>query len=94
VTSPDRRAGERRFLQVADVAEVLSMKHQHVLALLRRGEIRGVQVGGRGQWRGEDVELDAYIDRLYAPADQTQADQTQADQTQAGQTQADTRAHH
>jgi excisionase family DNA binding protein len=62
----DRSARDRRFLQVADVAEVLSTTSQHVLTLLRRGDIRGIQIGGRGQWRVEDVELDAYIDRLYA----------------------------
>ena len=34
-------------------------------ALIKRGEIEGIQIGGRGQWRIEDVKLDEYIERMY-----------------------------
>lgn len=68
-----RPAGERRFLTVADVAEVLNMRPATVVALVRRGDLRGIQVGGRGQWRVEDVELDAYIARLYEERDRARA---------------------
>jgi hypothetical protein len=33
--------------------------------LVRSGDLRGIQVGGRNQWRVEDVELEDYIKRQY-----------------------------
>ena len=35
---------------------------------------RGIQIGGRGQWRIEDVELEGYISRQYEQADATRVD--------------------
>jgi excisionase family DNA binding protein len=70
----DRPTADRRFLTVADVADVLNMKPATVKELIKRGELRGIQVGGRGQWRVEDVELDAYIQRLYDERDRIHAD--------------------
>ncbi|MDP9445168.1 MAG: helix-turn-helix domain-containing protein [Actinomycetota bacterium] len=55
-----------RFLQLSDVAEVLNISQAQVYALVRRGDIRAVKIGGRGQWRVEIRELEAYIERLYA----------------------------
>ena len=54
-----------RFLQLADVAEVLNISVNQVYALVRRGELVGVKIGGRGQWRVEAEQLEAYIRRLY-----------------------------
>jgi excisionase family DNA binding protein len=54
-----------RFLQLADVAEVLNISVNQVYALVRRGELVGVKIGGRGQWRVEAEQLEAYIGRLY-----------------------------
>lgn len=54
-----------RFLTVTDVAEILATSTVQVYALLRRGELRGIQIGGRGQWRVETVELEAFIQRMY-----------------------------
>ena len=31
-----------------------------------RGDLPAIKVGGRGQWRVETVELEAYIQRMYA----------------------------
>jgi excisionase family DNA binding protein len=59
-----------RFLQLADVAEILNISGAQVYALVRRGELRGIKIGGRGQWRVEGSELEAYIQRAYADADQ------------------------
>ena len=59
-----------RFLQLADVAEVLSVSDTQVYALVRSGELRAIKLGGRGRWRVERTELQAYIDRMY---DQTRA---------------------
>jgi excisionase family DNA binding protein len=58
-------ATNQRFLQLADVAEILNTSAAQVYALVRRGDIRAVKLGGRGQWRVEATELEAYIERLY-----------------------------
>ncbi|HET7172778.1 MAG TPA: helix-turn-helix domain-containing protein [Nocardioidaceae bacterium] len=57
---------DRRFLTLADVAEILSISMAQVYALVRRGELRAIKVGGRGQWRVETTELDRYIADAYA----------------------------
>ena len=54
-----------RFLTLADVAEVLNVSLSQARALVRSGELRAIQVGGRNQWRVEDAELEAYIQRMY-----------------------------
>ena len=58
-----------RFLTLPDVAEVLNISGAQVYALVRRGELRAIKIGGRGQWRVEASELEAYIQRAYADAD-------------------------
>lgn len=55
-----------RFLQLADVAEVLSISGAQAYALVRSGELPAIKVGGRGQWRVEAAELERYIERCYA----------------------------
>lgn len=58
-----------RFLTLADVAEILNVTVRQVYALVRSGELRGIQIGGRGQWRVENDQLEAYIARQYARAE-------------------------
>lgn len=60
-----------RFLTLADVAEILATSTAQVYALVRRGELRAIKIGGRGQWRVETVELEAFIKRMY---DQVEAE--------------------
>jgi hypothetical protein len=36
-----------------------------VYALVRRGDLPAIKIGGRGQWRVEDTELEAYIAGAY-----------------------------
>lgn len=55
-----------RFLTLNDVAEVLNTSLAQVTALVQRGEIRAIKIGGRGQWRVEQVELERFIERMYA----------------------------
>ena len=55
-----------RFLTLADVAEVLNVTPRQAYALVRSGDLRGIQIGGRSQWRVEAVELEDYISRQYA----------------------------
>ncbi|QNN53605.1 helix-turn-helix domain-containing protein [Nocardioides mesophilus] len=57
---------EPRFLTLADVAEILATTVSQVRALVRSGELRAIQIGGRGQYRVETVELEDYIQRMYA----------------------------
>lgn len=54
-----------RFLQLADVAEILNTSTAQVYALVRRGELPAIKIGGRGQWRVETSELEAFIQRSY-----------------------------
>ncbi|MGB9375534.1 MAG: helix-turn-helix domain-containing protein [Jiangellales bacterium] len=56
----------RRFLTLADVAEVLSTSANQVYALVRSGDLVAIKIGGRGQWRVEESELENYIARMYA----------------------------
>ena len=54
-----------RFLQLADVAEILNTSTAQVYALVRRGELPAIKIGGRGQWRVETSELEEFIQRSY-----------------------------
>jgi excisionase family DNA binding protein len=58
--------GTPRFLTLADVAEVLSTSSAQVYALVRRGDLPAIKIGGRGQWRVESSVLEDYIQRMYA----------------------------
>ena len=59
-------ASTPRFLTLADVAEILNTSSAQVYALVRRGDLPAIKIGGRGQWRVETTELEAYIQRAYA----------------------------
>jgi excisionase family DNA binding protein len=54
-----------RFLLLADVAEILNISAVQARALVLSGELPAIKVGGRGQWRIETAELEAYIERKY-----------------------------
>lgn len=54
-----------RFLTLTDVGEVLNISSAQTYALVRSGALRAIKVGGRGQWRVESTELEAYITRCY-----------------------------
>jgi excisionase family DNA binding protein len=56
---------EPRFLTLADVAEVLNTSVSQVYALVRSNELKGIKIGGRGQWRVERDQLEDYIKRMY-----------------------------
>lgn len=68
-------------MQLADVAEILNISSAQVYALVRRNEIRAVKIGGRGQWRVEATELEAYIERLYAETEKFVAEHPFVDET-------------
>ncbi|WP_300403541.1 helix-turn-helix domain-containing protein [Nocardioides sp.] len=58
-------SGTPRFLTLADVAEVLSTSSAQVYAMVRRGELAAIKIGGRGQWRVESSKLEEYIAQMY-----------------------------
>lgn len=58
-----------RFVPLEYVMDELSISKSQAYALVRSGDLRAIQVGGRGQWRVDLVELEAYIERCYAAAD-------------------------
>lgn len=60
---------DKRFLQLPDVAETLDVSMRQVYALVQRGDLRAIKIGGRGQWRVEASELEDYIRRCYAETD-------------------------
>ncbi len=63
-----------RFLTLPDVQEILNISSPQAYALVRSGDLAAIQVGGRGQWRVEAVELENYIARQYqATRDKIQA---------------------
>ena len=55
-----------RFLVLTDVAETLNVSVDQARTLVQTGELPAIQVGGRGIWRVEASELEAYIERKYA----------------------------
>lgn len=55
-----------RFLQLADIAEILNISAVQARALVTSGELPAIKVGGRGQWRIEASVLETYIERKYA----------------------------
>jgi excisionase family DNA binding protein len=58
-----------RILTLTDVAEILNTSSAQVYALVRRKELRAFKLGGRGQWRVEASELEAFIGRMYDKTD-------------------------
>ena len=66
--TPRLTRGAPRFLTLADVADALNISGAQVYALVRRGELRGIKIGGRGQWRVESSELERYITAMYDEA--------------------------
>lgn len=63
-------SGTPRFLTLADVAEVLNTSSAQVYALVRRGDLPAIKIGGRGQWRVEGSRLEEYIQQQYRSAEQ------------------------
>ena len=54
-----------RFLTPTQVAEELNVKPNQVHALIKAGELRAFQVGGRGMWRIGRQDVEDYIAEAY-----------------------------
>lgn len=58
-----------RFLTLEDAEELATSKVQ-VIALIKSGDLLGIQIGGRNQWRVERVKFEEYITEQYRQAEQ------------------------
>ncbi|OAD97687.1 helix-turn-helix domain-containing protein [Arthrobacter sp. OY3WO11] len=54
-----------RMLTLDEVQEILNLGKPLVYALVKSGELRAAQFGGRGIWRVRQDDLEAYIDAAY-----------------------------
>ncbi|MFF1880188.1 helix-turn-helix domain-containing protein [Pseudarthrobacter sp. NPDC058196] len=54
-----------RFLTPTQVAEELNVKPNQVHALIKAGDLRAFQVGGRGMWRIGRQDVEDFIAEAY-----------------------------
>ena len=54
-----------KFLTIPDVAEILNVSVLQVRSLLRSGDLKAIQIGGRGQWRIQMSVLEEYVKHGY-----------------------------
>ena len=59
MSEPSSRAP--RFLAPAEVAELLSIEVDEVIALVHEGRLRGSQLGSPARWRVEESSLAEYL---------------------------------
>jgi excisionase family DNA binding protein len=59
---------KRRFLTIEQAAEELNVSSSQSRALLKTGELRAIQIGGRGLWRIASKDLEDYIECAYRAA--------------------------
>jgi excisionase family DNA binding protein len=55
----------RRFLTIEQAAGELNVSESQIRAMLRSGELRGIQIGGRGLWRIGAQDLEDFIANAY-----------------------------
>ncbi len=53
-------------MTLAQVSEQLSCSTAQTYALVRSGDLAAIKVGGRGQWRISQDDLQAYVTKAYA----------------------------
>jgi excisionase family DNA binding protein len=56
---------EPRFFTLEDVATYLNVSVPQVYALVRSGALPAIKIGGRGVWRVDRRQLEAYIERRH-----------------------------
>lgn len=54
-----------RFMSLNDVATELNITYVQASALVRRGDLPAIRIGGRGVWRVERSRLEEYVERMY-----------------------------
>jgi prophage regulatory protein len=68
--SPPTPGIEPRFLTLEDVATYLNVSVPQVYSLVRSRQLPAIKIGGRGIWRVDRKQLDAYIERLHVETDE------------------------
>ncbi|RKR73280.1 helix-turn-helix domain-containing protein [Frondihabitans australicus] len=63
-----QRDASRQFVTSAVVAEMLSLEIADVEALLESGELLGIRIGRRDEWRVERTVLDRFLEAKYEEA--------------------------
>jgi hypothetical protein len=58
---PDSSRSASRFLAPAQVAELLDIDVDEVIALVLDGSLRGAQLGSPARWRVEEPSIEAYL---------------------------------
>lgn len=81
-STPDRPGP--RFLTLKDVQDELQISASQALSLVRSGELRAIQIGGRGQWRIERTKLEEFIAEAYRRAEQRAAGSEDDEAQEAG----------
>lgn len=61
----DDNPATRRFLTVEQAAGELNVSENQIRALLHNGELRGLQIGGRGLWRIGTADMEDFIAKAY-----------------------------
>ena len=59
---PQPPAADARLLTPSQVAEVLAIEVEDVMALVMAGQLRGMRVGESGQWRIDEMSVESYLD--------------------------------
>jgi excisionase family DNA binding protein len=59
------QTSQRRFLTIEQAAEELNVKSSLIRGLISSGQLRALQVGGRGLWRIGLQDLEDYIAEAY-----------------------------
>ena len=62
----ESKTQSRTVLTLSEAAEILRLTRSTVLGLIRRGELEGFQIGGRGQWRLQEADLWNYVNHRKA----------------------------
>jgi excisionase family DNA binding protein len=52
-------------MTLRQVGDLLRCTQGQVYCLVRSGELKGIQIGGRNQWRVERSKLEEYIEEAY-----------------------------
>lgn len=59
---PDRPPSGTRLLAPAQVAELLDVSVEEVVALVHDGRLRGMRVGSPARWRVEEDSVEDYLE--------------------------------
>ena len=55
-------------MRLTDVSAILNISTSQIYALVRSGELKAIQIGGRKQWRVERRMLEKFIAEAYRRA--------------------------